>query len=760
MLRGEARYTGEHVGAGTLHARFVRSEVAHARLAAVELTRARAMPGVVAVFAAADLDAVLPALPVALDAITNRDGSAACVPPRPALARDRVRFAGEAVAVVVATSAAAAADGAEAVAVGYDPLPAVTSIEAEGGAPIHPGGNLGFDWQGGDAEAAALAFSAAHHVAAVRVAVPRILGLPLEPMSAVANYDLATGRWTLVTPSQGVHAIRRELAAGYLGTEPERLRVITPDVGGAFGIRIHALPEQAVLLGAARLLGREVAWQADRSESNLCEPHARDLVVDAELALDEEGRFLGLRAWASCALGAYVHPGARATPTASLLFGLQGAYRMPAVSLSVRGWYTNTTPTGPFRGAGQPEGTFVLERLIDVAARQLGLSPAELRGRNVLEPADFPYRCATGHQVDSGDAAALLRRAEAWLAVQPRDTGGGRLRCGAGMALYMKVNGMGRQERADVVATAGSEMVMARVGSQSNGQGHATTFGAIVAARLGLPSAHVRVVQGDTDQVAFGTGTGASSALATTGAGVSRSAADLLRVARAAAARMLGSQEDALEYAAGSFTLPGSNRFASLRQLAADAGGELVGHSEVPVSLTFTLGCHACIVGIDPDTGTVGVQRYAGFDDLGPLLQPAIAQGQLHGGIAQGIGQALLEAVRYDEFGQPVTASLLDYCLPRASDLPDLHCPTAQTPSPATELGVRGAGEAGAVASMAAVVNAAEAALDGGCTLEAPLTPLAVWQAIHRSGAAHRFGAALSDRRAIPAALTRSHADA
>ena len=754
MLCGAARYTGEHAGADTLHARFVRSTMAHARIVAVALAPARAVPGVVAVFAAADLDAVLPALPAALDAITNRDGSDAPAPPRPAVARDRVRFAGEAVALVIATTAAAAADGAEAVFVDYDPLPAMTALGEAGSGAIHPGGNLGFDWQGGDPAATSLAFAAAHHVTALRVAVPRILGLPLEPMSVVAGYDPATSRWTLVTPSQGAHAIRRELATGYLGTAPERLRVITPDVGGAFGIRIHALPEQAALLGAARVLGRTLAWQADRSESNLCEPHARDILVDAELALDREGHFLGLRAQASCALGAYVHPGARATPTASLLFGLQGAYRMPALSLSVRGWYTNTTPTGPFRGAGQPEGTFVLERLIDAAARQLGLSPAELRDRNVLRPGDFPYRSATGHHVDSGNPATLLHQAETWLAVQPRDTQGGRLRCGVGLALYMKVNGMGRQERAEVVASADSEMVVARIGSQSNGQGHATTFGAIVADRLGLSPERIRLVQGNTDQVAFGTGTGASSALATTGTGVSRSAADLLRRARTAAARLLDAEEASLAYACGSFTLPGTNRFATLQQLAAEAGGELVGRSEVPVSLTFTLGCHACVVSVDPETGVASVQRYAAFDDLGPLLQPAIAYGQLHGGIAQGLGQALLEAVSYDGSGQPITASLLDYCLPRASDLPNLECRIAQTPSPATDLGVRGAGEAGAIASMAAIVNAAEAALGGDCQLEAPLTPLAVWQAIDRSNAAR------CDRVPSPATLIRSHADA
>ncbi len=754
LLRGAGCYTGECAGAAALHARFVRSPIAHAKLLAIDLAEVRAMPGVVAAYAAADLDGVLTASPTALDSITNRDGSNATVPPRPALARDRVRFAGEALALVVASTAAAAADGAEAAVVEYEALPVAMFPGAEDGAAIHPDGNLGFDWQGGDPVATADAFAAAHHVARLRVAVPRIFGQPLEPMAAVASYDPQTDRWTLVTPSQGAHAIRRELAMGYLGIPQERLRVLTPDVGGAFGIRIHALPEQAALLAAARLLNQAVTWQADRSESNLCEPNARDFDIDAELALGRDGRFLGLRAWASCALGAYVHPGARATPTASLLFGLQGAYRMPAISLSVQGWYTNTTPTGPFRGAGQPEGTFVLERLIDSAAREIGLTPAELRMRNVLAASDFPYRSATGHHVDSGDAAALLRRAEDWLDCQSRDTEGGRLRCGAGLALYMKVNGMGRQERAEVVASSTAEGVVARIGSQSNGQGHATTFGAIVAAQLGLAPEAVRVVQGDTAQVAFGTGTGASSALATTGSGVSRSTVDLLRRARAIAAAVFDVEEAALDYAAGSFTLPGTNRFATLQQLAAEAGGELVGCSDVPVSLTFTLGCHASIVGVDPDTGVVRVQRYAGFDDLGPLLQPAIAHGQLHGGIAQGVGQALLEVVRFDETGQPVTASLMDYCLPRASDLPDLECFVAQTPTSSNDLGVRGAGEAGAIASMAAIVNAAEAALGDVCPLEAPLTPLAVWQAIHSSRAGGHV------RPAIHTTHTRSHADA
>jgi carbon-monoxide dehydrogenase large subunit len=689
--------------------------MADAAIEAVDLAAARAVPGVVAAFVMADLAAVLPAQPLPLDRITNRDGTVTPVPARPALAAGRVRFAGEAIALVVAVSEAAAADGAEAVAITYDTRPA---------AAVHAGvpDNIGFDWAGGDAAAVAAAFARASLTVAARVAVPRILGAPLEPAAALASYDPTAQRWTLMAPTQGVHAFQRELAVCYLGVAPERLRVVTPDVGGAFGLRIHALPEHAALLGAARLLDRPVLWRSDRMESHLCEPHARDMAVDAELALDAAGGFLGLRAAAVCGLGAYVHPGGRATPTASLLFGLQGAYRMPAVSLSVRGMYSHATPTGPFRGAGQPEGTYVIERLIDQAADRLGISPLELRRRNVLTPADFPFRCATGHTVGSGDPGGLLRRAADWLGARPDPPG----LSASGLALYLKVNGMGRQERAEVAVTAAGTVIV-RIGSQSNGQGHASTFAGMAAARLGIDPALIQVVQGDTDSVAFGTGTGASSALVTTGAGVAASSDDLLRQARAAAAQQLEVAADALDYQAGQFGLAGSNRFVSLAQLAAAAGGALVGRSEVGVNLTYTFGCHACTVRVDADTGAVQVCDYVAFDDLGPLLQPAIAAGQIHGGVAQGIGQALLEAMQYDAGGQPLSASLLDYALPRASDLPGIHCvPVVSGP------GIRGAGEAGAVASMAAVVNAVAAAV-GDTGLDAPLTPERVWRALQNS---------------------------
>lgn len=737
FLRGLGRYTGVHEP-GALVGHFVRSDIAHARIVSLDLSAAREVPDVIAVFAMADLLPLLPKTPVPIDTIVNRGGTTTVVPPRPALASDRVRFVGEAYALAIARTEAAANEAAEAVSATFDEYPANAVLGVgKASADLHDDvpGNLGFDWQGGDAEAAALALSQAEHVVTGRFGVPRILGAPMEPFAVVASYDAETERYTLIAPSQGSHAIRRELADGYLGVAVDRLRVVTPDVGGAFGIRIHALPEQAALLAAARCVDQPIRWQSDRTESHLCEPHARDLLIEAELGLDGDGRFLGLRASAWWNIGAYVHPGARSTPTASLLLGLQGAYRMPALSCRVRGLYTNTTPVGPFRGAGQPEGTFVIERLIEQAGRHLAMSSTELRLRNVLDASSAPYRSATGHMIDCCDAADLVRRASAWLLAgtaseEPFLSGGG-------LALYVKVNGMGRLERAEAAVDRETGQVSIRIGSQSNGQGHATTFSLLAAERLGLDPEQVRVVQGDTDLVSFGTGTGASSALATTGSGVALSCADLLRVGRVAAAAHLGAGEEELTYGEGSFRVPGTNRFVTLHQLAAEAKGELLGRSEVGVSLTYTYGCHACRVRVDVETGDVELLDYAAFDDLGPILQPAIAIGQIHGGVAQGIGQALQEAVRYDgDAAQPVTATFLDYQVPRAGDLPEFACHLFETPSRGGHLGIRGAGEAGAIASMAAVVNAVDEALSGVADLDIPLTSQTVWRALKRRGAA------------------------
>lgn len=736
FLRGEGRYTADLEGAA-LVARFVRSDLAHARIRSLDLSVAREMPEVVGVFAMPDLAGLLPLMPAAIDAVTNRDGSVTPVPGRPALAHDRVRFVGEAYAVVIARTESAAEDAAELLEVDFEELAPSSDLRGERSAPaLHAEcpDDVAFDWLGGDEAGVGEALAAARHVVTREYRLPRILGAPLEPFACRADYDAAAGTWTLTTPSQGVHAIRRELADGYLGVPHGRLRVVTPDVGGAFGIRIHALPEQAVLLAASRLVGAPVIWRPARTETNLCEPHARDMTVRAELALDGDGRLLGLRATATCGMGAYVHPGARATPTGSLLFGLMGAYRIPAASLHMQGRYTNTTPTGPFRGAGQPEGAYVVERLMDAAAEVTGLGPIELRRRNALAAGDERRNGTTAHRVSGCHAAPLLRQAELWISRRPEPAP--HAMAGTGLALYLKVNGMGRREKAEISVDPASGTVTATIGSQTNGQGHTTTFAALTAERLGLARGDVRIVQGDTAQVAFGTGTGASSALATTGTGLARSSSDLLAKARALAAGILEAPADALAYDRGSFRLPGGNRFVTLQEIAAASPDGLVGRSEVDVCLTYTVGCHACQVEIDRETGAVRLLAYAAFDDLGPVLQPAIARGQIHGGAAQGIGQALHEAVRYDsDSAQPTSVTFLDYQLPRAGDLPDFEVDMAETPAEGSDLQVRGAGEAGAVASMAAVVNAVASALGSDEGLEAPLTSGQIWRHLRRRGA-------------------------
>lgn len=725
LLRGKGQFTGDDCSPA-LSAHFVRSPFAHAEIGAINLEAAKLVPGVVAALSAIDLATHLPGMAPVID-VVEEAGGVRHVPQRPALAAERALFAGEAIGVILARTAHAAADGAEAALVDFSDLVAVASVDdAARLPPIHPSlpNNLGFDWQGGDPSSTEAVFASAAFRVAAMIEVPRMHGLPLEPAGARASYDAGSGRWTLVAPSQGVHAFRRELADSYLRVPLERLRVVTPDVGGAFGLRIHALPEHAVLLAAARLLGQDVAWSATRAESMLAEPHSRGLSVSAELALDRHGTILALRAVSRCDLGAYVHVGSRSTPTSGMLFGLQGPYRIQAISVRVQGYYTNTAPTGPFRGAGQPEGAFVLERMIDIAASRCCFDPVSLRRRNLLGPADFPYLTRSGYLVDSGNPPALLERTLSELG--PAAAGEG-----TGIAMYLKVNGMGRSEKAEVEVRPDDGKIVVRIGSQSNGQGHETTFARLAAARLDVPLAQVEVVQGDSDAIAHGTGTGASSALGTTGPGVQLSADDLLRQARKLASDHLGIPPEELTYAAGAFAVAG-NRHVSLHELAL-AGARLVGRSEVDVTLSFTFGCHACIVSADTDTGEPKVTRYAACDDLGRLLEPVIARGQVHGGIAQGIGQALFEGFAYDtDTAQPVSATLMDYAVPRASDLPDLRTSFASTVSTANRLGVRGAGEAGALCSMAAVANATAAALSlsGEPRLAAPLTGARIWEVL------------------------------
>lgn len=713
---------------------FFRSSVAHAEVHSVDLDAARAVPGVVAAFQARDLDDIIVGGTPSLDSLAIADGRLATAAARPALARDRVRFVGEPICVVVAESTAALADGLGSITLHTTEMQAVTRVDGRG-PPLHAMSpdNISLDWRAGDSAAADSALARAHAVVELELDIPRILAAPLEPAAARATFDSATGRWTLHAPSQGVHALRRELAEFYFGVPVEHVRVITPDVGGSFGMRIHALPEHAVLLAAARKIGRPICWRSDRTESMLAEPHARDHRVRAAMAFDASARIVGARVHTRCAVGAYVHPGSRFTPTSYMLLGFSGPYRIPALSFQVTAVYTNTTPTAPFRGAGAPEAAFTVERLLDAGARRFGISALDIRRRNLLSPTDMPYRASTGATLQSGDPLGLFERAveEFSHAAEPADA---RLR-GVGIALYAKANGMGRRENADLVLTVDGR-VTACVSTQANGQGHATAYAQIIADTLEIPVGKIDIVQGDSDAVPVGPGTGASGAICTTGTSLLRGAKALLEMCRERAAAGLEVAMADLRYAGGVFSIIGTDRHLSLADIARQSGESVSARAAADDITSFSYGCHICEVAVDAETGAVSLLRYQATDDFGRVINHALAAGQLHGGICQGIGQALSERFHYDAVtGQALSPTLLDYGLPRASDLPSFKTGFLPTRNESNPLGARGGGEAGAVPAMAAVVCAVADALrsHGDVNLELPLSPCSVWKAIAKS---------------------------
>lgn len=718
LLTGAARFTADLRQPQDVIAVFLRSQRAHADFSFSDLAVAREMPGVLGVFTHDDLLSLVPGYPDQLDNLTNADGSAATTAPRPVLAQGRVRFAGEAMALIVAESLHAAQDAAEMIGLDYEDRPVITD-------PADPEAEVTLDWRGGDYLAVEAALAAGAHVVEARVRIPRLNVMPMEPAGARAEWD--GDRYTLTLPGQGAHTLRNELADHALCIPREKLRVVVPDVGGAFGARIHIIPEQAALLAAARLVGRPVLWTAERMEGMLCEPHARDFDLRAKLGLDEDGRFLALSIEGEAAAGAYVHPWSRPNPTVGFFQGALGPYRIAVATARIRVVLTNTAPTGPFRGAGEPEGCHLRETLIDAAARHLGIAPLALRKRNLLCADDLPLTLPSGFTVDSGDPAAVLAALDALpRSGQPAPEG---WPTGEATALYMKKNGVGRSEKAEFTLARDGRLRLG-IGSQCNGQGHATTFANLAARSLGIDSGLIDVVQGDTDAIAFGTGTGGSSALGTTGTGVVHGCAALVDACRARAAVLWGTEPETLRYGAGVIADPRTNRSLSLSEIATETGEVKVIGASDPVQ-TFTFGAHAARVAVDPETGAVDVLDYRAADDLGPIQEPALARGQILGGIAQGLSQALMEAMRYDTNGQPVSGSLMDYALPRAADLPEPRTTFVETRSQTTPLGIRGAGEAGAVPSMTVVVAAVNAALGltGAARLDPPLSPSRVWTA-------------------------------
>lgn len=754
FLTGRGRYVDDVSMRGLAHAVVVRSPHAHARVTAVDTAAAETMPGVIAILTGNDAAADglgglgIRALPPGFG------GPAPHWPLRPILASERVRYVGEPVALVIGETLAAAKDAAEALSVDYDLLPAVASV-AEALSPDagrvwdDAPGNICFVHEIGDAAATDAAFGRAVHVVSVEIANNRLSASAIEPRGAIGEYDPLEGRYTLRSSAQTPHRTREILADSVFAIAETGLRVVMDDVGGGFGMKAPAYPEEALVLWAARRIGRPVKWIADRGESFLSDAHARHQDWRAELALDGDGRILAARARIDFGLGAYLFGTTHIPPLLAAAI-LPGAYRVPAVHTVVRGVFTNMQGTCPYRGAGQPEAAYAMERLIVRAAEATGLSPEEVRRRNFISPDEMPYRTATGQSYDSGEFTALADKADAlsdrstFAARRSESESRGRLR-GRGTSYFVEVTAIQSDRMELRFDPSGGVTIVA--GTFSHGQGHETVFPQMVAGWLGIPMERIRLVQGDTERVSYGRGTYASRSMSVGGTALRRAADEAIERGKRLAAHLLEAAEEDIEFAEGRFSVSGTDRTVGFAEVARAAfapvglppalGVGLEGTGTfAPETPNYPNGCHVCEVEIDPETGVVEVVFYCAVDDVGRAINPLLLAGQVHGGVAQGIGQALLEGIVYEpESGQLLTASFLDYAMPRADDLPFIDFGHHDVPCRTNPLGVKGAGEAGCVGAPPAVINAILDALKplGVSDIAMPATPEKVWQAIRGS---------------------------
>ena len=743
LLTGSGTYTDDLQRPGMAHLAVLRSPHAHARITSLDVSAARAMPGVLLVLTGADAAAEgLGLLPVHVE-VPGVDGQPLWCPPRPILQADAVRFVGDPVACVVAETRAQALDALEAILVDYDPLPSVTDTARalDEDAPViwtERGSNLCVHWSSGREAETEAAFARAHRTVSVRLVNNRVVGNPMEPRVALGEWDGA--RWTLTSPTQGVVRVREGLAKFVFKVGLDKLRVVSPDVGGGFGLRGKLFPESAMVLWAARRLGRPVKWLAGRTETFLSDPHGRDHVTEAEMAFDAEARILGMKVRTIAAMGAYLLDFGPRVPTVA---GgrIQGTvYDMQAVNVQVRCAFTNTVPTDAYRGAGRPETAYVIERLLDQGAAAFGIAREEIRARNYIRPEQIPYRNCAGNEIDSGEFLATQQQAldlmewGGFAARRAESAARGKLR-GRGIGYFIEASGGQPAEWSRIRITPEGEALV-HVGTFSHGQGHETAFAQLAHAKLGIPFDKVRLVQGDSDLVPAGGGTGGSRSSQMGGVAVTRAASAVLDKARRLAAERLECAEADIEHQGERFVIAGTDRSISWGELAAgDALDEQLLYKR-NTECNFPNGCHLAEVEVDPDTGEVQVVRYAAVDDVGVPLNPMLVHGQCHGGIVAGIGQAVLEHTAYDaEYGQLVSASFQDYALPRAADVPDLAVGLNVVPCPSNDLGVKGAGEGGACGAPPAIIGAVCDAL-GVAHIDMPLTPEKVWRALDARRAA------------------------
>ncbi len=766
FLTGRGRYTDDIDRPGQSYACFVRSPHAHAKINGINTDAAQAAPGVLAVLTGDDLQADgVGGIPCGF----APDGGPQNAPPRPALAQGKVRFVGDLVALVVAESQSQAKDGAEQVEVDYEELPALVDPgkARDADAPqLHEEApsNLCVDWQLGNKDETDQAFEGAHHVTRIDLINNRKIPNAIEPRCSIGEYDPGTDSYTLYTTSQNPHVTRLLLAAFVLGIPEHKLRVVSPDVGGGFGSKIPHYPEEAVVTWASKKLGCPVKWTAERSESFLSDTHGRDHITTAELALDESGKFLAMRVKTTANLGAYLSTFGALSTTYLYATLLSGQYVIPAIHCNVVCVFTNTAPIDAERGAGRPEAAFVVERLVENAAREMGIDRTEIRRRNFIPPDAFPYQTAVVLAYDSGNYELVLKTAldaadyDNFEARKAEAAGRGKLR-GLGFSTYIEAcgiapsnvagaigAGIGLYESAEIrFSPTGAVTVL--TGSQSQGQGHETTFSQLVADRLGIPIENVDIVHGDTGQVQWGHGTYGSRSLAVGGSAIVVACDKAIEKAKKVAAHLLEASEADIEFADGAFTVSGTDKSKTIGEVIMAA---LVPHNfpldEMepgldqrafydPKNFTFPAGCHICEVEVDPDTGATEIAAFTAIDDFGTIINPMIVEGQVHGGITHGIGQALLEGCVYDpDSGQLLTGSYMDYAMPRADHLPSFKVDYTVTPCPHNPLGAKGCGEAGAIAAPAAVINAITDAI-GVSHLDMPATPLKVWQVIQAQAA-------------------------
>ena len=756
LLRGHGRYTDDITLPGEAYAAIVRSRIAHGVIREIEVSAARDLPGVLGVYTGADL-ADYGTLKCIV-AFNNRDGTAMIKPPRPALATDKVRFVGDPVAFVVAETPMQAKDAAEAIAVEVDPLPVVVRPRdaAAPGAPLihdEAPGNIALDYHYGDSGEVAAAFARAAHVTRLEIINSRLVVNAIEPRAAIGVYDADSGRFTLHVPTQGVFGMKGNMAE-ILEVEPRQVRILTGNVGGSFGMKSAPFPEYVCVLHAARALGRPVKWTDERSGSFVSDSHGRDHEVTAELALAADGTFLAVRLDNFGNMGAFLSQVAPMPSTINTVKNVQSVYRTPLIEVSTKCVFTNTSHVSAYRGAGRPEGNYYMERLVDAAAAEMQIDRIELRRRNQIRPREIPRKTASGSTYDSGDFPAVLRKAldvadAKGFARRKRDSRKrGKLR-GLGIGSFLEVTAPPSKEMGGIRFEADGTVTMI-TGTLDYGQGHAAPFAQVLSEKLGVPFERIRLLQGDSDELLAGGGTGGSKSIMHSGTALAEAAVKVIEQGKQIASHVLEAAAADIEFVQGRFVIAGTDRSIGIMELADRLRSGLslppgvpatldVRHvSDGPSAATFPNGCHVCEIELDPDTGVIEVVSYASVNDFGTVVNPRIVEGQLHGGVVQGIGQALMEMTVYDDDGQLLTGSFMDYALPRAADAPEVGVISHPVPATTNVLGVKGCGEAGCAGALTSVMNAVADALSefGIRHLDMPATPYRVWSAIKSAQAA------------------------